>query len=147
MIQISRHLKSLLAVFALTAAMDVSAQPKTIQDSFREMPDSLLPYLSQNNRLDMLDFMASGMKARVQNKFDGHSEMLTLTDDSLSIQMSEVMMLTMKLLPTVQEYDGAKQVIMMQKTMKDSSGKQTTRCTFYTIFWRKIDEGQVEIVK
>ena len=45
--------------------VSVSAQPSvrqiTIKEVFKAMPDSLIPYLSQNNRLDFIDFMESNM--------------------------------------------------------------------------------------
>ena len=39
------------------------ADSLTAADIFRQLPDSLTPYLSQNNRLDMLDFMSANMQA------------------------------------------------------------------------------------
>ena len=35
----------------------------SISDVFKQMPDSLMPYLSQHNRLDFSDFLAASMKA------------------------------------------------------------------------------------
>ena len=70
-------------IFALIASSSV-AQELTIRDVFRQMPDSLMPYLSTNNRLDFIDFLDSNMKAEVKNQFDGKSEMTVMTDDSLS---------------------------------------------------------------
>ena len=61
-------------IFALIASSSV-AQELTIRDVFRQMPDSLMPYLSTNNRLDFIDFLDSNMKAEVKNQFDGKSEM------------------------------------------------------------------------
>ena len=57
---------------------------------FSNMPDSLLPYLSHNNRLDLVDFMNSGMKAVVTNKFEEQTEMTMLTTDSLSLLLNPV---------------------------------------------------------
>ena len=64
---------------------------QTIREVFKTMPDSLTPYLSNNNRLDMLDFMEAKMKAVVTNELDGESEMIFLSDDSLSVKMSEAL--------------------------------------------------------
>ena len=46
----------LLLVSLATTAVDM-------KDVFTAMPDSVLPTLTRNNRLDMIDFVASGMKA------------------------------------------------------------------------------------
>ena len=69
------------------------ADSLTAADIFRQLPDSLTPYLSQNNRLDMLDFMSANMKAEVTNQLDGKSEMTLLSPDSLSVRLSDVLTL------------------------------------------------------
>ena len=78
----------------------VSANPlpaRILSDLFISMPDSLLPLLSQNNRLDMLDFMEAGMEAEVTNLLNGRSVMTLLTADSLSVQLTEASRLDLKL--------------------------------------------------
>ena len=48
-----------LALF-LCMALSLSASAGdgiTLRDVFRQMPDSLMPTLTQNNRLDFLDFL------------------------------------------------------------------------------------------
>ena len=81
---LGRRITRILLTGILLGGMPVgSAAQQTISEVFREMPDSLLPTLSKNNRLDMLDFMASGMKAEVTNRLGGRSEMTALTDDSM----------------------------------------------------------------
>ena len=44
------------ALMAITFSQ-ASADGVKIRDVFREMPDSLMPYLSLNNRLDFIDFI------------------------------------------------------------------------------------------
>ena len=68
----------------------------SIRDALKLMPDSLVPYLTVNNRLDMIDFMDAKMKAAVDNALTGETEMIYLSDDSLAIKMSEASLLTMK---------------------------------------------------
>ena len=77
--------KWIVAALFASITGQVSAQDVTIRDIFKQMPDSLMPYLSQNNRLDFIDFLDSNMKAEVRNALGGLSEMMTLADDSLSI--------------------------------------------------------------
>ena len=87
-------LSFVMALMTLTA----SADSLTIKTVFMEMPDSILPYLSRNNCLDFVDFVASGMKAQVDNELGGKSVMTALTDDSLSIQLNAVSKVDMLLL-------------------------------------------------
>ena len=77
-----------MALLVAATFSQASAQSVQIRDAFREMPDSLMPYLSKNNRLDFIDFLDSGMKAEVRNQLGGTSQMLSIADDSLSIQMN-----------------------------------------------------------
>lgn len=63
--------KWIVAALFASITGQVSAQDVTIRDIFKQMPDSLMPYLSQNNRLDFIDFLDSHMKAEVRNTFGG----------------------------------------------------------------------------
>ena len=85
----------LAGVLFLGMPVSISAQ---MADYFRKIPESLLPTLSVNNRLDMLDFMASNMKAEVINRLGGKSEMTSLTDSTLTIRMSNALQVDMLLL-------------------------------------------------
>ena len=90
----------MLRVFLISLVTCLSpliSQAQTIRDAFKAMPDSLTPYLSVNNRLDMMDFMDAKMKAVVTNELDGESEMLSLSDDSLSIKMNEALLIEMRM--------------------------------------------------
>ena len=49
------------------------------------MPDSVMPLLTNNNRLDFIDFLDSNMDAVVINRLDGRSQMKVLTDDYTAI--------------------------------------------------------------
>ena len=80
--------KWIVAALFASITGQVSAQDVTIRDIFKQMPDSLMPYLSQNNRLDFIDFLDSHMKAEVRNTLGGTSEMTALADDSLTMKPS-----------------------------------------------------------
>ena len=80
--------KFMMALLLATTLNQASAQSITMRDVFRQMPDSLMPYLSKNNRLDFIDFLDSGMKAEVKNQLGGTSQMIALGDDSLTIRMN-----------------------------------------------------------
>ena len=71
-----------MALLVAATFSQASAQSIQIRDAFRAMPDSLMPYLSKNNRLDFIDFLDSNMKAEVKNALGGTSEMLSLGDDT-----------------------------------------------------------------
>ena len=82
----------------LFVAVGMSAQLK-MRDLFASMPDSLMPVLSKNNRLDCIDFIEAGMQARVRNQMDGSSELTALDERFLSMQVSSASSVEMLLLP------------------------------------------------
>ena len=115
-----------------------SAQEPTLRDVFRQIPDSLMPLLSVNNRLDFIDFMDSNMKASVRNRFDGISEMTALTDDSLSIRMSSALRVDMLLLRLDAPVDTILDVVVFAETFLTDSIYGETVVKFYTPDWQQI---------
>lgn len=113
-----------------------SAQEPTIAALFKEMPDSLMPYLTKNNRLDMLDFMEARMKAEVTNLFDGKSEMTALTADSLTIKMSPVLTVSLKLVKVQEPIDSSNVTISMKRTYVLNESQAASVVDVYTAAWR-----------
>ena len=115
---------------------NLSAQ--TLKDVFKQMPDSLMPYLSANNRLDFIDFMDSNMKAEVTNQTGGTSEMTALTDDSLSIRMSDALRVDMLLLNLDEPVDTIRQVIVFVETFLSDSIYGESVCKTFSIDWQPV---------
>ena len=115
-----------------------SAQDLKIRDVFKQMPDSLMPYLTANNRLDFIDFMDSHMKAEVDNMTGGRSEMTALTDDSLSIRMSDALRVDMMLLNLDEPMDTIRQVIVFNETFLVDSVYGESVCKAYTVDWKPV---------
>ena len=68
---------------------------------FVAMPDSVMPLLTKNNRLDFIDFVDSGMDAVVTNRLEGKSRMNMLSDDYLHIEYTQTCDVAMKLLTVI----------------------------------------------
>ena len=128
----------LLAIMVAMMIGQASAEDLMIRDVFKQMPDSLMPYLSQNNRLDFIDFIDSNMKAEVRNKLGGMSEMTALTDDSLSIRMSDALQVDILLLRLDQPVDSIQQVVVYSQTFLTDSVYKDTVVLFYTTDWKPI---------
>ena len=126
---------SLCMAFGLTVAAGDSI---TIRDAFRQMPDSLLPALTQNNRLDFLDFHDAGMKAEVKNRLGGTSVMTALTNDSLSLKMSQALRTDMLLLTLDEPFDSVSQVIVVGETFLADSVYGETTVRYFTVDWHPI---------
>ncbi|MBQ8948922.1 MAG: DUF3256 family protein [Prevotella sp.] len=131
-----RH-RILTALVVLTTSL-ASAQDLKMRDVFKQIPDSLMPYLTQNNRLDFIDFLDSNMKAEVSNLTGGTSEMTALTDDSLSVRMSDALQVDMVLLTLDEPLDAISQLVVVSETFLVDSIYGETVCHTYTSDWQPV---------
>ena len=120
----------ILTLCALLFVTHTNAQE--MRDIFVEMPDSIIPLLTQSNRADCVDFLDAKMRARVTNKFDGHSELLQLTPDYLKMQLTGHTLLQMKLLPR----SAGDTIVCMVNTA--CAEARDSRIRFYTKKWQEI---------
>lgn len=130
--------KWLMATLFALITGQVSAQDMLMRDVFRQMPDSIMPYLSQNNRLDFIDFLDSDMKAEVKNALGGTSEMTTLADDSLSIRMSESLRTDLLLMTLAQPIDSMTQIVVKIETFLVDSIYGESRVNYYSTEWKPL---------
>ena len=94
-------MKRIVYILLLFCIYTTSLTARTpIRQWFTDMPDSIMPLLTKNNRLDFIDFIDSHMDAIVTNRLDGKSRMTQLTEDYLHIEYTQSSSVTMKLLPT-----------------------------------------------
>ncbi len=113
-----------------------SSAQSTMSQVFKTMPSDIVPYLSENNRLDLIDFVASNMKAEVTNMFDGKTKLTKLTDDEASIQLNDAVKMDLRLLNTSDTIGSAKQIICMIRTY--SNGACGSQVSFYTTEWKRL---------
>lgn len=90
--------KTILFLALFMGISSVAHAQIRVRDIFAAAPDSVFPLLTQNNRLDCLDFMENNMPAKVKNRLNKYSEMTSLTSDYLRIQMSEHSTIQMRVL-------------------------------------------------
>lgn len=99
---------------------------------FVSMPDSLSPLLTAVNRADFIDFLESKMKAKVENRFGGESEMTDLNKDYIRIQMTPQSSWQMKLLAV----NDSTQVICTVSTACAPACDSSIQ--FYTTDWKEL---------
>ena len=121
------------ALMAITFSQ-ASADSVKIRDVFREMPDSLMPYLSLNNRLDFIDFIDSDMKAEVHNMLGGTSEMTSMADDSLTIRMSNGLRVDMLVMDST--------VVMIETFLVDSIYGES-KVSYFTTQWQPLQQPRL----
>lgn len=109
-----------------------SARAQEAKTLFVNMPDSLSPLLTGVNRADCVDFLESNMKAQVDNRFGGKSEMTDLGKDYIRMQLSPQTSWQMKVLAT----SDTTQVICTVSTACAPVCDSAIR--FYTTDWKEL---------
>ena len=126
-------MKKLFVLFFLSVFTICAVQAEDLRTLFINMPDSIMPTLTGSERMDFLDFMDSGMRARVRNKLGGESEMTVLSESSLTVNTSQSGRLEMVLFPLRK----GKNMICIIKTV--IAGYEDSRLSFYDENWTPID--------
>ena len=128
-------MRKITLLFCLLLALELSAQT-AIRDLLKSMPDSVIPYLTENNRLDMIDFMESNMDAVVTNSLGGKSQLLKLTDQYASIKLSEASSVAMRLLDVSTPVDSLPQILCLIRTY--GTDIRESSVAFYSLAWRPL---------
>lgn len=123
-----------IIILALALSLASAADLRTL---FINMPDSIIPTLTKSERMDFLDFMDSGMSARVRNKLGGESEMTVLQDDRLSVKTSQSGRMDMVLFPR----KNGKNLICIIKTV--TARYDDSRLSFYNEDWIQVDSKKL----
>ena len=131
-------MKKGIIIFLIAQFSFLVSPAQTIRDVFRTMPDSIMPYLTKNAKLDMMDFMNANMKAAVNNELGGESQMLFLSDDSLAVKLSDALMLELFL-----EKVDTNMVIAMKRTYKIKERHEEVLINRFSSSWRPMSESLV----
>lgn len=123
-------MQKLLIFWLLSFALSANAQ--TMTTIIQTMPDSILPQLTRNNRLDFIDYLASNMKAETTNRLGSKSEMTVLSDTYANIRLSNSAEAAFKLLTT----DTGDKLIMQIYTYTLSDSLKVSNPIFYKPDWR-----------
>ena len=120
-----------IKVFAQPAASPLA------KDVLKSMPDEVIPILTHNNILDMIDFLNASCKAEVTNRMNGKSEMTVLTDHYAYIQVTPSNTTEIKLLPL---QSGGTLIYLVSTCTTDSLSDSSVKV--YTDKWELADERQ-----
>lgn len=103
---------------------------------FSQQPDSIYPYLSSNNKLDLVDFIAADMDAVVVNKLDGNTKLEVVDSTFIKLQLNPATLVEMKLLPTTINLKDSSKYVISVLTTYGVNAKEST-ISFYTSKWNK----------
>ena len=134
-----RLLKVVMILITFNLSLITPAIAQTVREAFKAMPDSLVPYLTANNRLDLMDFMDAKMKAVVTNLLEGQTEMTFLSDDSLSIRMSDALTIEMK----TQKVDTVMVVDLKRVYQTREGERQTVLSRYDARTWQELTSATI----
>lgn len=128
----------LFAALLLIVACPLMLPAQTkMRDVFAAMPDSIIPYLTKNNRLDCIDFIEGNVKMEVENLFETKTLIEELTADYLKMRLNETTTLQMKMLTR----QGCDTLICMIKTMK--LPEEYSYMQLFDLKWNSVDSLNV----
>lgn len=110
----------------LLGILSIDAQP-IMRDVFVQMPDTLLPTLNHNNRLDLIDFIDAGLETEVAGALNGGARLTELTPQVMKLHLSPRAEMQACLLP---ERDAVCVVHSVQASAWDSTIKFYDRQTW-----------------
>ena len=124
-------MKVLLTV-CLSAMTFLPMQAQTMAEVLRTMPDSILPLLTKNDRLDLVDEWQGGVKAEVKNRLGGMVQLTELTDSTACLQMSAVSSVTLEIVERPDSHEKA--IRMVHTCTVDGLTNRYER--WFTMDWR-----------
>lgn len=128
-------MKRIIHILLLSLVALLQAEARTpMREWLASMPDSVMPLLVKNRRLDLIDFYDAQMEATVTNLLDGKSRLDTLTDDFIKLSYTGASDVTMKLLPLNDTTD----ILCMVTTMKGKSTINDSRLVFFDEQWEPL---------
>lgn len=128
-------MRKIISFLILLSALMANGQPVTMRDVFLSMPDSLLPYLSQSNRLDLLDYYDARMRAEVVNDLQGHSLLVAMSADSLALKLNGQHDVVLYLLDSSEPVDSSTQVVAVFHAYRLSTGEEDRVLSFFSHRW------------
>ncbi len=130
-------IKRILTILLICVAASGPAHAQDLRTLFINMPDSIIPALTRSDRMDFLDYMDSGMKARAVNKLGGESVMTALSERMLSVTTSGSGKVDMMLLPR----KNSSSLICIIRTV--TARYDDSHLEFYNEDWTPVDAKQL----
>lgn len=123
----------------MAVSLTLAASAKSLRDMWVAMPDSLVPTLNANMRLEMVELHDMQVKAEVKSLLDSDCVLDTLTSDYLQVATSKAAFVQMKMLPQV----GGDSILCMVKTFAAPEKESDVR--FYRQDWSEITPEQSQM--
>ena len=129
--------KTFLLLFMLVVSATMTA--RSMRSLWISMPPSVIPYLDKSKRLEMLDLIDIKAIAEVSNALGEPCRIDTLTGSFLSVQLSDVSSLQMKLLPT------SERDTILCLVQSYAAPAVDSRISFYSLDWKELPVPQPDL--
>lgn len=117
----------------LLCSVALSAQT-SMREIWLSMPDSMIPYLNKNLRLEHVELLEMKVESKVRNLLGGEGMMDTLTSDYMQIHLNGAADMQLRLLPK----NDSLQMICMVKTVRAQQPESEIR--FFDLNWNPIND-------
>ena len=124
--------RRILSILIVCVSVIGPVRAEDLRTLFIGMPDSIMPTLTKSERMDFLDYMDSGMRARVRNMQGGESEMTLLQDNLLSVRTSQSGRMDMALF---RKKDGSNLICIINTV---TARYDDSRLSFFTEDWKPV---------
>lgn len=125
----------LLAIIALTTAG--TAHALNAAQQFARAPREAIPLLKHNTRLEMIYYFADSLSTPSKNNMGGKSRITSMTDNQITISMSENATLQLALVPA-----GSDTIAVVIETVKTPIPDSTVRL-YRASDWSELDAPQM----
>ena len=124
--------RRILSILIVCVSVIGPVRAEDLRTLFIGMPDSIMPTLTKSERMDFLDYMDSGRRARVRNMQGGESEMTLLQDNLLSVRTSQSGRMDMALF---RKKDGSNLICIINTV---TARYDDSRLSFFTEDWKPV---------
>ncbi|WP_092110998.1 DUF3256 family protein [Prevotella sp. KH2C16] len=124
-------MKRLLILFLLSLSM-MSLSAKSVREMWLSMPDSIIPYLNNNQRIELVDFVNLNVKSEVNNLLGDSTVLDTLSIDYLHLTVNPSVRIELKMLP----FTNADSILCMIKTLNGPEFESII--DFYDKDWKRL---------
>lgn len=124
-----------IAITLVFTFMSLVMYSQTMKEIFATLPDSILPSLTKNDRLDCIDFIENNMTTEVNNALKGKTRLTVLTDNLAKIQVSPLTEMQICKLATANGY-----IICLVHSSNVGGWDSTIR--FYDSTWKLLDTSK-----
>ncbi len=125
-------LRTYILLFSSLCALRVGAQ--SMEELLVSMPESLTPYLTTNQKKEMVESLKLGVTTSVDNQLHGTSSLDTLTTDYCRVSLSSARELHIVRLPSTE----GDSIVCVVDTYHAPQAE--SKVSFFTLAWRPISE-------